>query len=158
MINSLTGLVHLLAALASLVIGTLVLLLAKGTRAHRMWGYLYFYSMLMVNASAFMLYGLFGSFGPFHVAALISFSTLVAGIVPAVRRKPAGKWPMYHFTFMYFSVIGLYAAFASEILTRIPESPFFTMVVAASTAITVGGTIIFQRLRPKWSRQFNKMG
>ena len=31
---------------------------------------------------------------------------------------------MYHFTFMYFSVIGLYAAFASEILTRIPE-PFF---------------------------------
>ena len=33
-----------------------------------------------------------------------------------------------HFSFMYWSVRGLYAAFAAEVLTRIPEANFFGMV------------------------------
>lgn len=138
-----------------MVIGTLVLLLPKGTRTHRFLGYLYFYLMIVMNGTAFMIYGLFGTFGPFHVAALASFATLMAGFIPVLRRKPANKWLILHFTFMYFSIVGLYAAFASEALTRIPKSPFFTMVIFASLTITGIGVMFYIKIRPRWSNYLN---
>mgnify|MGYP006270489875 CR=1 FL=1 len=35
---------------------------------------------------------------------------------------------------MYWSVVGLYAAFAAEILTRIPDTPFLNMVGLAESS------------------------
>ncbi len=151
-VHSTTGLIHVLTAIAAMVVGTWVLIMRKGTRLHRLLGYLYFYLMLLMNGTAFMLYGLFGTFGPFHVAAIFSLVTLLFGIVPAIRRKPG--WFMRHFTFMYFSIIGLYAAFSSESLTRIPSTPFFTMVIIASATITLIGFIVYYRMRPKWAKTF----
>jgi len=153
-VHSSTGAIHVLTALAAMVVGAVVLLIRKGTRMHRFYGYLYFYLMIVLNGTAFMLYGLFGTFGPFHVAALLSLASLLLGFIPVMRRKPANGWVMQHFTFMYFSVVGLYAAFASEILTRIPKSPFFTMVIIASITVTVIGVIIYKQMRPKWIRDF----
>lgn len=150
LVHSTTGLVHILAALAAMVVGTIVLVIKKGTRTHRFLGYLYFYLMLTLNGTAFMLYGLLGTFGPFHVAAVISLLTLMAGFVPVIRRKPRSKWLMQHFTFMYFSIVGLYAAFVSETLTRIPKTPFYTMVFAASLLITMIGVYVYFRMRPQW--------
>lgn len=152
LIHSTTGLVHVLTAIAAMVAGTLVLLIKKGTRIHRLWGYLYFYLMLVMNGTSFLMYGLLGTFGPFHVAALFSLATLLAGFVPVIRRKPHSKWLMQHFTFMYFSIVGLYAAFASETLTRIPKTPFFTMVILASLLITAIGVVIYKRMRPRWAK------
>ncbi len=154
LVRSSTGAIHVLSALAAMVVGIIVLVMRKGTRAHRFYGYLYFYLMLALNGTAFMIYGLFGTFGPFHVAALLSLATLMFGFIPVMRRKPAKSWLMQHFTFMYFSVVGLYAAFASEILTRIPRSPFFAMVIIASLAITALGVLIYKRMRPKWLNDF----
>lgn len=150
-VHSSTGLIHVLTAMAAMVVGTLVLLIKKGTRIHRLFGYLYFYLMLTLNGTAFMLYGLFGTFGPFHVAALVSLATLLAGFIPVIRRKPSNKWLIQHFTFMYFSIVGLYAAFASETLTRIPKTPFFTMVFIASFLITLAGVFLYKKMRPQWS-------
>jgi peptidoglycan/LPS O-acetylase OafA/YrhL len=110
--------------------------------------------MLILNGTAFMLYGLFGYFGPFHVAALFSLTTLLLGIIPVLSRRPKSKWLMRHFTFMYFSIIGLYAAFASETLTRIPKSPFFTMVIIATLVITALGVMIYNKMRSQWIREF----
>ena len=155
LVHSTTGLIHLLTAIAAMVVGTWVLIIRKGTRIHRMLGYFYLYLMLTMNGTAFMLYGLFGTFGPFHVAAVFSLVTLLLGIVPVIRQKPG--WFMRHFTFMYFSIIGLYAAFASESLTRIPSTPFFTMVILASVTITLIGVIVYYRMRPKWVKTFNVM-
>lgn len=154
LVHSTTGLIHLLTALGAMVIGTLVLIISKGTRNHRLFGYLYFYLMLVMNGTAFMLYGLFGTFGPFHVAAVASLITVLLGLIPAIRRKPG--WLHRHLTFMYFSIVGLYAAFASETLTRIPKSPFFTIVIIASIAITILGVIIFRIMKPIWLKRPGK--
>lgn len=155
LVHSTAGLVHVLAALAAMAVGTFVLFIKKGTRTHRFLGYLYFYLMLTLNGTAFMLYGVLGTFGPFHAAAIISLLTLMAGFVPVIRRKPKSKWLMQHFTFMYFSIIGLYAAFASETLTRIPKTPFYTMVFIASFLITLAGVLLYIRMRPQWTKSLS---
>ncbi|MCB0492235.1 MAG: DUF2306 domain-containing protein [Cyclobacteriaceae bacterium] len=151
LVHSTTGFIHLFTAIGAMATGTLVLMLKKGTRTHRFIGYLYFYLMLVMNSTAFMLYGLFGTFGPFHVAAVASLITVLFGLIPVIRRKPG--WLRQHLTFMYYSIVGLYAAFASETLTRIPKSPFFTMVIIATIAITIAGVFIFKRMKPIWLKR-----
>ena len=143
------GLFHLISAFLALGFGSLVLLLTKGTRLHRRWGFAYVVAMLALNISALMIYRLFNGFGPFHISALVSLASVVAGLVPAISKWPR-NWPLWHFGFMYWSVIGLYAAFASEILTRVPETPFFGMVAFASGLIFVLGLWGYLAKRRKW--------
>jgi uncharacterized membrane protein len=145
------GFIHLIASILALVFGSLVLILEKGTKRHKQIGYAYFVSMIGVLATAFMIYRLFGRFGIFHVTAIISSVTLMFGIIPAILRKPVNNWLRLHFGFMFWSVIGLYAAFAAESLVRIPQTPFFGMVGIATFAVMIFGGIVFGIKQNKWS-------
>lgn len=147
------GLVHLISALLSVLLGTVILAARKGTLLHKTVGYAYVLSMLTVNITAFFMYHLFGGFGIFHVAALVSLITLLCGIIPAIRKSPK-NWRVYHFIWMYWSVLGLYAAFASELLTRIPKTPFFGMVGIATGAIMLIGAIGFRINKKKWLKAY----
>lgn len=145
--------VHIASALLSMCTGVLVLFRRKGDRGHVRLGYSYLICMLVMNGSAFGLYRLFGTFGPFHGAAVVSLLTLAAGM-RAVLRSPRRKgWLVQHFTFMYWSVIGLYAAFFSEVMVRIPLGAAF----AWSVGLATGGVVLFgalaqSRLTARWSR------
>lgn len=150
LVHSTTGLIHLISALVALITGTIILLNTKGTRFHRKTGYGYIVSMLILNGTAFGLYRLFGRFGPFHVAALVSLITLLLGILPLINRQSSSKWLFRHLTWMYYSVIGLYAAFASEIIVRIPGLPFTAMVITASVTVTGIGIFIFIKNHQSW--------
>lgn len=85
-----TGAVHLLFAIAALASGLFIVLRRKGTRTHRRVGRVYALSMIGLNVTALMIYRLTGTFGPFHVAALVSLLTIVGGVLPALRRRPRG--------------------------------------------------------------------
>lgn len=122
------GLIHLTASLIAVAAGSWVLIGQKGTQLHRRVGYVYAASMVVLIITAFMIYRLFGRFGVFHITAAVSAATLALGMVPVILRKPSESWLNLHFGFMYWSVVGLYAAFAAELLTRIPQKPFFRMV------------------------------
>lgn len=152
LIGSDIGLVHLLAALLAIITGTIVLFMKKGTKRHKQVGYTYVFSMLLLNATAFMTYRLFGGFGIFHYGAIGSALTLVGGMIPVIKKSKG--WINRHFGFMYWSVIGLYAAFASETFTRIPETPFFSMVGIATAVIMLLGAIGFVKYRKSWYQQF----
>ncbi|QCK14236.1 DUF2306 domain-containing protein [Mangrovivirga cuniculi] len=145
------GQVHLFFALLALITGTLILIMKKATSNHKRIGYLYVFSMIGVNLTAFFIYRLFDGFGIFHVAAIISGITIILGMIPFMYRKPN----LYiHFSFMYWSVVGLYAALASEILTRIPESPFFWVVGLVSGIIFFIGGINFRFKKKIWAKRF----
>ena len=144
------GLIHLIAAIIALITGTLQLIMTKGTSIHKKIGTIYAISMSVLLITAFMIYRLFGGFGLFHVAAVISSITLVGGMVPILLRKPEGSWLSLHFSFMYWSVMGLYMAFAAEVLTRIPDTPFFGIVGLATGAIGLAGGIYFYSHEDKW--------
>lgn len=129
-----------------MLFGAFIFLNIKGTLRHKILGYGYVISMALLNISAMFIYDLLGHFGPFHVAALISFVTLVGGYVPAYRRKPKGAWLQYHYYLMCWCYAGLVAAAASEVMTRLPSAPFFPAVAGASFAIfAVSGWLIYRR-------------
>ncbi len=149
------GYLHLLTSIFALVFGTIVLVMRKGTKRHMKVGYLYFSSMVMVIITSFMIYRLFGRFGVFHYAAVFAAIVLALGMFPIWFKRPIEKWKIFHYNFMYWSVIALYQAFASELLTRIPESPFFSMVGLASGVILIIGFIIFFKNKRKWEKLLN---
>ena len=136
---------HLIAAIAALVFGLWVILTRKGTRLHKTVGYAYIFNMVGLNISALFIYRLTGHFGPFHGAALASLLTLMSGFVPAFLRYPRRGWLELHYEFMNWSYVGLVAAAVSEILTRMPSSPFWWAVALGSLAVFVaGGALIFK--------------
>jgi uncharacterized membrane protein len=150
------GWLHLIASILALVFGSWVLITPKGTRAHRRVGYLYAISMILLIVTAFQIYRLFGRFGVFHVAAVASVVTLACGMIPAVLRKPK-SWLNLHFSFMYWSVFGLYAAFFAEVAVRLPirtmftsARTFFTAVIVSTLVTMCVGQIIFFTYKKRW--------
>jgi uncharacterized membrane protein len=164
-ITDTTGLVHTLASILALIFGTWVLLTKKGNQRHKQMGYAYTASMAAVLVTSFFMYNLFGGFGIFHVFAIVSSATLVAGMVPILRKKPK-HYISLHFNFMYWSVIGLYGAFLAEVLTRIPPMviqdkeilPLFFKLVGLSIFIIMGFGYYFMFKKKKDWAKFEKSG
>lgn len=163
-ITSQTGLIHFIFSMLALLLGTAVLVMNKGTQKHKLIGKLYVYSMLVVLITAFMTYRLFGTWGIFHWTAVVSTLTILLGLIPIRIKRPAKNYVMLHFSFMYWSVIGVYGAFVSETLVRMPkvviESGFpnkiFYNMIGIGMAIVMGlGVFYFIKLKPKWEAQFN---
>lgn len=146
------GWFHMACALVALGSGAAVLLRRKGTRIHRWTGWVYVGSMLALNATALMIYRLFGGFGPFHAAAILSLVTVLAGIVPAVRRRPA-NWVEHHYWWMTWSYVGLCAAAVSEVATRMPGFRFWWAVLVGTFAVVgIGARLIRRNAGPVLSR------
>ncbi len=151
------GLIHFVVSILALIFGTWVLVVRKGTETHRKVGYLYAISMVLVIATALMIYRLFGTFGVFHFAAIVSGITLAGGMIPIFLRRPKNSWLSLHFSFMYWSVFGLYAAFVAETAVRLPvgkifDSPkmFFITVGIATFATMLVGQIVFFKNKKRW--------
>lgn len=143
------GWTHTLLASAALVLGGAVTLRTKGDRVHRTLGHLYVSSMLGLNGTALAIYDLFGGFGPFHWAALASLATVLAGISPAILRRPRGSWLEVHAHLMAWSYVGLAAAAVAEVATRALVLPFWLSVGVAGSAVIVGGGWLVQRRVPR---------
>jgi uncharacterized membrane protein len=157
------GWTHTVAAVTALVAGAAVLLTRKGTRRHRQLGWAYVGSMLLLNATALLIYRLFGRFGPFHVGAVFSFVTVVAGTAAALGARRArargdgvgrARALERHYQWMTWSYVGLAAAAVSEIATRMPalrprpgQGLAFGITVAAATllVVAVGARLIRRR-------------
>ncbi len=154
LVGDTTGLIHLISSVFALIFGTMVLLMTKGTKRHKQMGYFYVLSMAVLIITAFMIYRLFNGWGIFHYMTLVSLLALGFGMIPIWTKKPTNNWKYLHFSAMYWSVIGLYSAFASEILTRVPETPLLGMVGIATGIIMTAGVIFFVMNKTKWKRVF----
>jgi predicted membrane channel-forming protein YqfA (hemolysin III family) len=162
-ITSYTGLIHFIASMLALFLGTLVLILPKGTLKHKNIGRLYSLAMIVVLITAFMTYRLFGTWGIFHWTAVISSLTLACGLIPILTRRPTNNYRSLHYSFMYWSVMGVYGAFVSETFVRmpklavesgIPNNVFYSMP-GIGTALVMGlGVYFFIKNKPKWDKQF----
>jgi uncharacterized membrane protein len=157
------GDVHFASAVVALILGAAVLgLTPKGTRLHRRLGYAWVVTMLILNGSALTVYSLFGGFGPFHAAAILSLATLIPAWwcarqarLSRLRRDPErrGRWLDFHYHFMTFCYVGLVAAAVSETLTRWPATRMrpgngliFALAVGLGTALVfaAGAYFIFR--------------
>jgi len=148
------GAIHLFSSILSLFYGTQVLISQKGDERHRKRGKKYLYSMAVLLITSFMIYRITGAFGIFHYAAIFAIINLLLGMVPLWLKRPRDKWKFLHLNFMYWSIIGLYMAFASEIATRLPNSSFYFMVMLASGGTLLLGFVIFYIKLPAWKKIF----
>lgn len=114
------GQLHLVFAYLALVSGPVVFFRAKGNGLHRILGYTYAMSMILLNVFALSRYSLTGSFNLFHYAALGSLATILPGIWMAVRfRRTRSIHDLNaHGTLMSWSYYGLLLAFVAETVTR----------------------------------------
>jgi uncharacterized membrane protein len=143
------GTAHVAFALLAIASGAWVLLRRKGDAAHRWRGWVYVGSMVGLNITALLVYDLTGSFGPFHAMAIASLVGVLIGVVYVRRRRPPNRWRYLHATWMSWSYVGLLAAAAAEVATRLPESPFWWMVLVASGAVMAVGGLLIARLLPR---------
>lgn len=159
------GFLHLISAVIAMIAGMFVLLSTKGTSLHKKMGYLYAVSMVIMIATSFMIYNLFGKFGIFHWLSLLSITTLVAGMLPVMFKK-GENYIIYHFQSMYWSVIGLYCAFVAETMVRMPKiimtadgEPMliFYKIVGYAVALTMFVAIVFYlKFKPDWMLRHKK--
>lgn len=154
--SGMPGIIHTIAALKALLLGSAVLLMKKGTAIHKRIGYAYVASMLIVLSTAFMIYELFNGFGVFHAFAILSFVALIGGLYPALFRHRIKQWYVQHVEVMSWSVVGLYAAFVAEVSVRFfPPEYFYFIVGIGGGAVTMIGAIIIKREKKKIMQKFN---
>lgn len=164
-VSGITGFIHLISSIITLITGLIVLVSEKGTKRHKQIGYVYTVSMIVLNLTAFMIYRLFGKFGIFHWFAIVSCVTLFAGLYPVITKKPK-NYLLTHFSFMYWSVIGLYCAFMAEIFSRLPyivltESGEPTTGFYKGVGIGIGivmtiGVFFFIKYKPIWTKKYDQ--
>lgn len=110
--------------MVALVAGGAVVGMRKGTKHHRYVGWIYVAIMTLLCVTSFFIYELFGSFGPFHVAAIISFISIIGGILaPLLRTQIGEEWMEVHYRFMLWSYVGLVMATGSHFFE--PLGSFF---------------------------------
>jgi uncharacterized membrane protein len=143
------GLLHTAFGLIALLLGFWVVLQPKGTARHRRIGYAYVAAMLLLNASALAIYDLYGGFGPFHIAALVSLATIGTGLVPVITRRPRAGWLSLHAYFIAWSYVGLVSAFLSEIAVRIPGANIAVGAISATALGVAGGALLIHRSLPR---------
>ena len=143
---------HLIGAVAALLTGTATLARPKGDALHRVLGRIYGASMALVVATSFTIYELYQGAGPFHALAMVSGLTLVAGLLPVCLRRPATGWHRMHLAFMYWSVIGLYAAAVAEVLVRLDGVRMGPGVGVAVAGVFAVAAVPFARRRRAWTQ------
>lgn len=146
------GLIHVGFGMLALVLGLVIFRITKGTQLHRRLGYLYVASMLGLNVTALLIYRVFGTFGPFHVLAVISLVTVVGGLIPAYFKQPKEKWLRRHYEGICWSYVGLLAATSAEIAVRLPFVQGFGLAFglatfAASFIVIFIGAFVLYRYR-----------
>lgn len=151
------GLIHTGVALAALVLGLAVVLCRKGTTVHRRTGRLYVGAMLLLNGTALAIYDLFGFFGPFHFAAVVSLGTIGAGLYPIYTRRPRGRWIERHAYFMAWSYAGLVAALMAELAVRVPGLGFGWAVLGTLVVAVTGAAFIIHTRVPSIVSTFGGM-
>lgn len=161
--HDIVGLIHFIGAILAMITGTMILVMKKGTRIHKRIGYVYVIGMTILLITAFMIYRLWSGWGLFHYAAVISSVTLLGGFLPIIFKFPKNNYIALHFSFMYWSVVGLYGAFFSEIMTRLPsilyEGPpdafFFQLLSLTIILVMVSGGIYFYKNKERWLAEFS---
>lgn len=115
---------HTGCGILALIAGGAVIGMRKGTSRHRYAGWVYVTTMTLLCVTSFFIYELFGGMGPFHVAATVSFLSVVGGtLAPLFRRQIGDDWMEVHYQFMLWSYVGLVMATGSHFFE--PLGPLF---------------------------------
>lgn len=136
---------HIAFALLALLAGSYILWAPKGTARHRLIGYVYVGSMLVVLTTAFGIYHLFGRWGIVHWGAVACCLALTWGMAAVWFRTYLRDWLRWHYFGLSASVAGLYTTFIVEATYRLFPAAYFwwTTTGTAALMLAVAGGLIY---------------
>ena len=137
---------HVVAALSALLAGAAVLLLPKGTDAHRAVGTVYVLALVLVNVAALTLHRE-NVFGAFHALAVASLVTIAVGLSPMVLGKRSPMVIATHAYCMTWSYAGLVAAGCGQLTVGVGQDlAAWVVPVVIGTVLSTSGIVIFGRV------------
>lgn len=144
-IHSIAGGAHLVAALVAIAAGPLIFFRRKGDLFHRLGGYTYVASMLVVNTLALTTYELTGGFNLFHGFAIVSLASLLGGFSTIRTAGLTNKFePLRaHAIFMGWSYFGLVLAGLSQVAYHTAPDYFLNSSNANRFFVVTVGSLSF---------------
>jgi uncharacterized membrane protein len=112
------GWVHLMASLAVMVFGAMVIARPKGTADHKACGRIYAVSMAVMSLTALGIYRLGMFFFP-HWLAVAALILIAAGFGAAHFKMPRAAWIHVHLTCMLASLYLLVGGAVNEAFLRV---------------------------------------
>ena len=155
---TLIGWIHTLACLVALVAGALNLAAEKGTPQHKAVGSAYFWSMIVLNLSAFGIYRFDVAqfrplvagphvFGLFHWFAVAALALVLIGRFAASRQE-RGFWAYTHPIAMILSYYFLIGGGVNEVFARIDI--FRVLAFPPGTRAHFGGSPVIGLVHTGW--------
>ncbi|MEO8107652.1 MAG: DUF2306 domain-containing protein [Actinomycetes bacterium] len=136
---------HVGLALAALLIGAWVLGATKGTSRHRALGTGYVVALVALNVAALLVHRE-ATFGVFHVLAVVSLLTVMAGFVPMKIRAKSPPRIARHGYFMAWSYAGLVAAGCGQLAASAVDGGRVTVLTAVAIVLAVSAVVIHWRV------------
>ncbi len=112
--------IHTLFGVVALIAGAWNLATMKGTRRHRVVGWVYAGSMAGLILTSFAIVELFGTFDPFHALSIVSGGTLALALYFPLRRAHHPGWMIHHYFWISYSYMGLVMATGSHLFAYGP--------------------------------------
>lgn len=136
---------HTFLGAVALAAGAWNLMTPKGTRQHRLVGWVYVGSMAGLILTSFAIFDLFGGFGPFHALSLVSGTTLALAMYFPLRREHFDNWLEHHYMWITWSYVGLVMATGSHLFPYGPPGwPFWARAVLYwGVPCLIGASLIF---------------
>ena len=98
---------HVISMLSAFFVSFLILFKAKGTKIHKMLGWMFTVFMLISIISSFWI-KTYGIFSPIHVLSIVTIYWLVSGIIAVRLRRH--NWQYSHAFYMGSAYIGILIA------------------------------------------------
>ena len=137
---------HILAAISALVIGAAVLLVPKGTHAHRVIGTVYVLALVLVDVAALSLHRE-DTFGVFHWLAAASLLTIAVGLTPLLLNRRSTPVIATHAYCMTWSYAGLVAAGCGQLVAAVGSGDgTWAVPLVIGAVLLVSGVVIFGRV------------
>ncbi|WP_461170515.1 DUF2306 domain-containing protein [Arthrobacter sp. Z1-15] len=142
---------HVLTVTAALVSGIMVLVLPKGSVAHKRLGWLYLASTVVMALSSFGIYELRSGPSLFHAVSVTMLITVGLGVYQPLRRKRSSTWLFWHLLLLQISYVMLVVTGIAQFFDRLPfSSPAANAVVFLQLPLITG--IVFIALSARSHR------
>jgi uncharacterized membrane protein len=149
---TLTGTIHTVLALFSILVGLVQMLRPKRGAGHRARGYAFVYAMLVADGAAMLIFQFTGRFNILHAGAILNLVCVVLAVVPVLRSPRPANWRNQHYYWMGWSYVGLLSAAVTELLVRsihpATRGEAWAVTAAMSLIVTVIGYVLIERYRP----------
>jgi uncharacterized membrane protein len=142
--------IHLIACVAAIIVGAMVLVRPKGTAVHRALGYTYVGATIVYCGASFFMYPSTGRLTVFHFISVQNLVLVSGGVsFPLFLRDRFRHWYAWHLRLMLYSYISLVVTGFRFALPYLPRNRVAPVVIFV--AVPLGCWIWIERhVLPRW--------